>query len=121
MGLRCRNRGWVYVGLRRRKIGKGGQILVQLVGVVLGRRGDGDLRGHGQQGTGHGRANDAEAAVVEGLNGLLTEAEVGRGIPSRQSSVQSRPNLGRGQAVGAEEDEIAIEGEGESDVNFVLG
>ena len=92
-----------------------------MVVVVLGRWGDGDLGGHGQQGTGYGRANDTEAAAVEVLNGLLAEAEVGCGVPSCKSSIQSGTNLGRGKAVGAEEDEVTIEGEGESDVDGVLG
>jgi hypothetical protein len=96
MGLRSRNRGGVHVGLVRRITSKVGQILTQFVVVVLSRRGDGDLGGHGQQGTGNRRANYAEAAMVEVLNGLLAEAEVGRGIPTRQSSVQSRTNLGAG-------------------------
>jgi len=61
--------------------------------LFLNRPVAGNLRGHQEQRTPHGRAHHAKAKAVEVFDSLLAQAEVGRGIASRKGGVQSRAKL----------------------------
>ena len=115
---RTANRGPILVGLARRDTLEA-PLGVQLV-VRRNRPVDGDFRRHQERGSSHRRADDVDASAVEVLDRLLAEAEVGRGVASREGGVQGRPNLGLRQAVRSEEDQVAIEGKGCGEVDLVL-